>query len=254
MHKQQFSPQTKQALKHYVYALVDPRDDTIFYVGKASANNRAFDHLKADPDETAKQRRIAEIRSHDYQPRVEILRSGLDSKEACFDVEAAIIDTIGLENLTNAMRGHGVARGRMHAVEAERLYGSPPREVAKIKDRLVLFFVNQTYSPTMNDVEVYDCVRQFWSGISTARHELDESGDLAYRTGLGIADGVVIRAYSIAAWFKAGTTLSTRGPVRSEGRWEFVGQELPEHELLGLRLVIDGKDLPAAQKGYRYIN
>ncbi len=37
-----FSLSTRKALQHYVYALVDPRDQKIFYVGKASANNRAF--------------------------------------------------------------------------------------------------------------------------------------------------------------------------------------------------------------------
>jgi uncharacterized protein len=254
MKRFQFSSRTTKTLKHYVYALVDPRDDKIFYVGKASANNRAFDHLNSAHDETAKHRRIAEILALDREPRVEILRSGLETKEACFDVEAAIIDTIGLENLTNKVRGHGVARGRQTAKEAERLCGSPPREISTIRERLVLFFINQTFSPTMSELEIYDCVRQFWSGISSARQELDESGNLAYRTALGIADGVVVRAYSVAAWFKAGTTLSTRGPASCDDRWEFVGQLLPDHELVGRRLIIDGKDLPAAQKGFRYIN
>ena len=44
-HSVKFSTNTTKHLGHYVYALVDPRDDSIFYVGKASGNNRAFDHL-----------------------------------------------------------------------------------------------------------------------------------------------------------------------------------------------------------------
>jgi hypothetical protein len=47
-----FSSTTTIHLGHYVYALVDPRDDAIFYVGKANANNRAFNHLSARPGES----------------------------------------------------------------------------------------------------------------------------------------------------------------------------------------------------------
>lgn len=254
MAKIRFSSQTTKHLGHYVYALVDPRDNKIFYVGKASGNNRAYDHLNSDFDETSKHRRIKEIRQAKMEPVVEILRYGLESKAACFEVEAAIIDTLGLENLTNQVRGHGVDRGRQTAAEVERLHGSKPVDVAKIKDKLMLFFINQTYSPTMSEMEIYDCVRQFWSGVGVSRRTRDESGNLPYATALGIADGVIVRAYSIAEWFPAGTTLSTRGYSRGEGRWEFVGQLQPDHPLVGLRLVDGSSAVMATQQGYRYIN
>ncbi len=105
-----FSSSTRKKLLHYVYGLVDPRDDKIFYVGKASANNRAFDHLRASEGEGAKSKRIREIRQVGLQPQVEVLRYGLADASMCFEVEAAIIDAIGLENLTNAVRGHGIER------------------------------------------------------------------------------------------------------------------------------------------------
>lgn len=254
MAKIRFSSQTTKHLGHYVYALVDPRDKNIFYVGKASGNNRAYDHLNSDFDETSKHRRIKEIRLAKMEPVVEILRYGLESQEACFEVEAAIIDTLGLENLTNQVRGHGVNRGRQTAAEVERLHGSKPVDVATIKDKLMLFFINQTYSPTMSEMEIYDCVRQFWSGVSVSRRTRDESGNLPYATALGIADSVIVRAYSIAEWFPAGTTLSTRGYSRGEGRWEFVGQLQPDHPLVGLRLVDGSSVVMATQQGYRYIN
>ncbi|ANJ74976.1 hypothetical protein A9Y76_20750 [Ralstonia insidiosa] len=249
-----FSSQTKRHLGHYVYALVDPRDDAIFYVGKASGNNRAYDHLKSETSETSKNRRIKEIREAGAEPLVDILRYGLDTKEACFEVEAAIIDTLGLENLTNSVRGHGIERGRQTAAEVERLYGSKPIDVADISERLMLFFINRTYSPTMPEIEIYDCVRQFWSNVGARRRTPDESGTPPYSTALGIADGVVVRAYSIAEWFPAGTTMSTRGFAGGEGRWEFVGQLLPDHPLVGRRLVDGDSAVTATQQGYRYVN
>mgnify|MGYP001767863911 CR=1 FL=1 len=80
-----FSSSTTKQLKHYVYALVDPRDESIFYVGKASANNRAFDHLRSSKGEEEKQKKIREIWEAGHQPEVEILRYGLDSAMASFE-------------------------------------------------------------------------------------------------------------------------------------------------------------------------
>lgn len=250
-----FSPSTKAHLGYYVYALVDPRTKTIFYVGKASANNRAFDHLKAKDDEKKKELRIREIRTAQFEPIVEILRYGLPSEKESFEVEAAIIDAIGLENLTNAVRGHGVERGRLTAAKAERLHGSKPIRVESLSERYMLFFINQTYSPTLTEQQLYDSVRQFWWGVSAQTREVD-GGALRYPVALGVVDSVVIRAYSVAAWFSAGTTFSSRPYTAnpSEERWEFVGNVLESHPLVGKRLTKAGAPVPANQQGYGYVN
>ena len=167
----EFSKSTKEHLEHYVYALVDPRDKTIFYVGKASANNRAFNHLQSKRTETQKQKKIREIRRAGYEPVVEIIRYGLASESAAFDVEAAVIDTIGIEHLTNIVRGHGVEKGRMLASEIERLYGSAPILIDDISEPCILFFINNTYSPTSSEQELYDCTRQFWQGVAKSKRE-----------------------------------------------------------------------------------
>ena len=108
-----FSKKLLEHLGYYVYALIDPFDKKIFYVGKASGNNRAFNHLKKSKQESKKSKRIEDIRARKLEPIIEILRYGLASEQQAFDVEAAVIDTIGLENLTNQVRGHGVEKGRL---------------------------------------------------------------------------------------------------------------------------------------------
>ncbi len=247
-----FSSTTRARLGHYVYALVDPASNVIFYVGKASGNNRAFNHLAAKQDEREKQQRIRKIRAVGCEPSVEILRYGLTSAEAAHDVEAAIIDSLGVENLTNEVRGHGVARGRLTAKEAERLHGSKPVEINTIREPSILFFLNQTYSPTLSEQDLYDCARQFW-GVGTESRDPTAYG-LPYKVALAIADSVVVGAYSIAAWFPAGTTLSTRKYERGQRKkWEFVGNVLPKHKLVGRRLTDGGKPLPASQRGFGYI-
>ncbi|MBV6394503.1 MAG: hypothetical protein HFACDABA_00068 [Anaerolineales bacterium] len=245
----EFSKSTKEHLGYYVYALVDPRDKTIFYVGKASANNRAFNHLQSNRIETKKQKEIKEIRRAGYEPNVEILRYGLDNEEMAFEVEAAIIDAVGLEHLTNVVRGHGIEKGRMLASEIERLYGSSPKLIDEILEPCILFFIYKTYSPTLSEQELYDCTRQFW-GIGKTERE-----SLRHRTAFAIVDGVAIRAYRIESWHSAGSTFSSREFKNiQKTKWEFVGQLLNDHPLVGRKLIESGgKTIKAVQKGYTYL-
>ncbi len=250
-----FSASTTKQLGHYVYALVDPRDASIFYVGKASANNRAFNHLRIATGEEEKQKRIRDIRAASLEPIIEVLRYGLTSAQASLEVEAAVIDVLGLENLTNKVRGHGVDRGRQTSSEVERLHGSKPVAVEGIREPYMLFFINQTYSATKREPELYDCVRQFWSGVSpNTRMPSATTGKLTYPVALAIVASVVVRAYTVAAWFPAGTTLSSRSIDTPGNRWEFVGQLIQDHPLQGRRLTKAGHDLPANQLGYGYLN
>lgn len=238
-----------------MYALVDPRDNEIFYVGKGSSNNRAFSHLADQTTEPDKNMRIAEIRSAGAEPIVDILRYGFETNEQVLDVEAAIIDAIGVEKLTNQIRGHGTIRGRQTSQQVERLLGSTPVKIDSSFGRCMLFFIHMSYSPTMSEFEIYDCTRQFWYKVSRHnREEITTEGKLRFPIALAIVDSVVVRAYSIEAWFPAGSTLSSRTPGNTVERWEFVGQLIQDHPLLNKRLVSgDGNDIVPTQQGYSYI-
>lgn len=250
-----FSKTSKETLEGYVYGLIDPRNSRIFYVGKASANNRAFDHFKANTSEGKKRALIDEIRKETgNDPWVEVLRSGLTTEQA-FEVEATVIDALGLENLTNAVRGRGTERGRVAAADFERMHGARPLSVTRMKEPIMLFFINQTFSATASEVEIYDCVRQFWQGVAEKKRTPDECGDLQYPDALALVESVVVRAYRILQWFPAASTLSTRSTDDARDKWEFVGQLNPTSQYLGRRLTTaDGTNYPHNQKGYGYIN
>jgi hypothetical protein len=244
-----FSKSTKEQLAFYVYGLVDPRCKRIFYIGKASANDRAFNHLKVTSSESKKQETINEIRAAKLEPTVEILRYGLESEKVALEVEAAIIDAIGLENLTNAVRGHGVERGRLFASEVERLHGSKPVLISSVTEPCMLFFIPNTYTPTLSEQELYDSVRQFW-------HQVSENTRMknTHPVALAVVEGVVVRAYTIAGWYPAGATLSSRTFSGAEDKWEFVGQLIRNHPLAGRMLVEDsGTPIAAGRKGYGYL-
>lgn len=113
----------------------------------------------------------------------------------------------------------------------------------------MLFYIKNTYSSTLSEQEIYDSTRQFWEGVRKSNRE-----NLEVKIALAIVDGVVVRVYSIAAWFPAGSTLSSRQFKGFSEKWEFVGQKLDKHPLLGRLLVDDNlKPIPNMQKGFSYL-
>lgn len=123
-------PRIAEHLRHYVYALIDPRDDSIFYVGKGAGeryNHHAWEEeiWDEDRDDRATQRRklarIREIRQAGAKPRIDVIRHGVDEPTALL-IEAALIDCL---DLCNHVHGFGVETSRATLDELERRYGAP---------------------------------------------------------------------------------------------------------------------------------
>lgn len=117
----------------YVYALVDPLHDSVFYVGlagglEAKGNNRPDNHLietarKIKSGEKLKEKhlKIKEIWDSNKEPKLVIVRRNLNREQA-IHIEAALIDLFshlqpehGL-TLTNEQRGHWV---KEHSIVTE---------------------------------------------------------------------------------------------------------------------------------------
>ncbi len=58
----EFQQTVKEAIGYYVYALVDPRDKKIFYIGKGKGN-RVFQHAEAALYEKGQSLKLETIRS-----------------------------------------------------------------------------------------------------------------------------------------------------------------------------------------------
>lgn len=85
---------------YYVYALIDPFNGKIFYIGKGKGK-RAYNHfLEQNKDNTAKKDKIAEIYSNGDKAIVWILEHNMSEKSA-LDLECLLINTVpGLTNKT----------------------------------------------------------------------------------------------------------------------------------------------------------
>lgn len=90
-----FKSSVIEALGYYVYCLVDPRDNRIFYVGKGRGN-RVFEHVQEALREcggTSKDERIRDIERCGLHVRFYIVRHRLSEEEA-YLVESALIDLL----------------------------------------------------------------------------------------------------------------------------------------------------------------
>ena len=100
----QFNQHTIEALAYYVYALVDPRDNRIFYIGKGKGN-RVFQHAKDSLNEDYQSLKLDIIRSilsEGKEVGLYILRHNLN-EETAYIVESVLIDMLTYDkfNKTN---------------------------------------------------------------------------------------------------------------------------------------------------------
>lgn len=186
MSESQFSQGALEKLQYYVYCLVDPRDKTIFYIGKGK-NNRVFDHaedaLEDEDCETDKLETIREIIEQGLQVEHYIIRHNLTSKEALM-VESVLIDlltysAINTESiLTNIAAGHHQWDEGIKTVdEIEQLYNCKPLEL-KPGHKLLMVNINQSYqTKTVDGMRVkpnlYDATRRYWRVSKKKADEVD---------------------------------------------------------------------------------
>ena len=191
-----FSKKTSDKLGSYVYALVDPHTDEIFYIGKASTPSRPFSHLrkKEVKDDEGLQDRISTIRSQGREPVVEIIRYGLDKNVAniAHDVEAAVIDAIGLKKLANSIRGHQTERGRARADILEQQLGGAPLDMDEINISAILFYCHQAQQ---KKYDLYDATRQFWN-LNKDRIKRKKDGKLRYQYAFCMKGSIVLDIYN----------------------------------------------------------
>ena len=151
---------------YYVYALIDPRNSQVFYIGKGTGN-RVFSHEresgKNPKSEKAKLQKIQEIEKGGYEVKRVIVNWGMTESEA-FAVEAALINLmtfLSADMLTNAVSGHHVHEA-MTVEDFDILYGAEHLQPEDIQHSIMVIKINKLYRRGMNSEELYDAVRGNW--------------------------------------------------------------------------------------------
>ena len=199
-----------EKLGYYVYLLRDPKTHKVFYVGKGTGN-RIFAHINSaisSPLDSDKLDKIRSIQSKGLQVRHSIIRHGLTEKEA-LEIEASLIDFIGLEGLTNIKSGHhSDYHGRMTIREAISQYNAPK---IKIAEPVILITVNRLFRRGMNDEELYEITRGNWV-VGERRNKA--------KFGFCVCNGIVRQVYEIHKWFPVKARSQN---AKTQHRWRFTG-------------------------------
>lgn len=207
------------ALGFYVYAYIDPRDESVFYVGKG-VGSRATDHLM-DKTESDKVARINGIRAAGFEPRIDIVAHQLRDDLESSRVEAAIIEVLEISKLTNIVRGRFSANyPRRSLADFIIEHVADPVEVS---DPALLIRINRQFRYGMSAEALYECTRGIWV-VGERRYKA--------KYAMAVFAGIVREVYEIESWHRAGSTpYATRDQQKlaeDHNRWEFVGHIAPE--------------------------
>lgn len=180
-----------EALKFYVYRLIDPRDGSTFYVGKG-IGQRVLQHAKAaleTADTADRLDRIREIMLCGLDVQIVIHRHGLDEATA-FVVEGAVIDAY--PNLTNLVAGHHSIFSAAPLDELLERYAAPK---ADIDVPAILIKIEREWRPDLSMDQLYERTRRYWRCQPTLRKPPPTHA-------MAIARGIVREVYTIDRWVR----------------------------------------------------
>lgn len=263
MEKYGWAAIVEEELGWYVYALRDPRDGLIFYIGKGKGN-RAFQHAyyaqtMAVPEGqegvavSQKIELINEIKAETGgHPDVLILRHKIPTEAAAYAVEAALLDFCRLLAkttaadfsglgfaLTNIMGGWDAARlGLMTPEVLESIYAAEPLAKADVTVPALMFKIPRLWTPDMSPDELFEATHGWWK-LGPRREQA--------RYAFAVSKGVTRAVYSITpgSWASDG---------KKPARWSFEGA--PAHDELGhlVNRNIKGWFKKGNQSVFTYVN
>lgn len=204
-----------EKLGYYVYLLVNPFTNKVFYVGKG-VNDRIIQHVKGSLSEknngnimSNKISEIKDINSKGKQVIHYILRHGLDETTA-FHLEAGLIDYFNkFEDLkiTNIMGGHhSFEKGIMKLEDIKAKYDAKP---IIPRDNLILININNMFEKVKEDSNsLYEATRKHWK-INLFRVKKIKYACAVYK-------GIIREVYIINKWLNSNES--------NKGRKYFVGR------------------------------
>lgn len=193
--KRSFDSLQSDRLGNYIYALRDPRDNKIFYVGQGSGNrvfqhfNEAQEKLQKGTSASSKVIRILDIWKNFEDVSWDIIAHGLP-RESLGLIESGIIDALSISQngqCLNENRGpHSSILGE-DDVEALGAKVFNPKEIYR---KIFLFPAHNTIANSPNNI--YEATRASWKIAKRNRVE----GSYA----VGIKGGISVGGYKISGW------------------------------------------------------
>ncbi len=253
---EQFSQKTIEELKYYVYILIDPRDNNIFYVGKGK-DNRVFYHINEsifNPNETEKLEIIRSIKLENLKVKHYIIKHGLEENEAII-VESVLIDFLTFRDfqdvakISNVVAGHHSFKQGIKTVnECEILYNCEELKKEDIQHNILVININKTFdnkrkkkieNPVYERPNIYEATRGWWV--------LDKKRAENFELVLAEYKGVIRAVFKPEKWVQ---DIENRGAKR----WGFEGPEITSKDILDIYLNKEVAKSKGMANPIRYFN
>lgn len=231
---EKFDDVAEKEIKYYVYALVDPRNKKVFYVGKG-LGNRWYHHIKesnklAENQSTLKLQNIKDIHNAGYKVQVFIVRHGIENEKTAYEIEAAVMSTCELiqnhgagsaaVELTNIAGEHGSDKGVNTTEDLQAIYNAG--EAPPITEPVAILKISKRWTYGMKPHDLMESTWGWWpyrKGMNNARY------------AFGVSSGIIRGVYRIHNWRER--KQGDRGWSRTEkigSRWGFPDgcEEAPE--------------------------
>ncbi len=216
---EEFSQAVCEKIGYYVYILKDSRNSKIFYIGKG-VGNRVFQHVSCALTTSTESDKLNLIRAINLTSTVQhyILRHGL-SQEQAIEIESACIDLLGIDILSNAVKGHySWERGLKTVNEIMQYYDA---KIISIVEPSVIININRLYKRFMTDLELYEATRKSW--VIGKKKENALYAIASYR-------GLVREVYRINQWHQIGNRWGFNGEIAEEEiRSKYLNQSLEKY-------------------------
>jgi hypothetical protein len=217
----EFKQSVIEALQHYVYCLVDPRTNKIFYIGEGQ-DNRVFNHANDALNEKLSSLKldiIREIRKNGLSVSYYIIRHGLSQDEALL-VESVLIDMLTYTKfntesiLANIQAGHHQWDKGIKTVDEINLIYDCAEINPDPNDRFVCININKTYNNGERE-NIYEATRKYWK----MNGERAKSATYV----LSLYRGIVRAVFRPTRWYPS---------QEYKDRWEFEGIEINDSPYL----------------------
>lgn len=185
----------------YVYALIDPRTNKVFYIGKGSGN-RVFNHEiesgKSPDSEKLKLQTINDIEANGGKVKRIILNWGLTESQA-FAAEAALINLLNYTSnikLSNIQSGHDIHEA-LSVEDFEIRYGAEKLKEEDIKHGILIIKINKLFKWDMSPKDLYDATRGIWvASLNRVRHDVEYV--------FAVYNQLIVAVYKPDEWYRVG--------------------------------------------------